>query len=77
MLDDTYDIAFKKQETVQSAVNKNAENETREASACQQFLRCSLSLGRAAGWLLYFFKGGKKEKEFEQIDTLFEYLCKN
>ena len=26
--------------------------------------------------VLYFFKGGKKEKEFEQIDTLFEYLCK-
>ena len=71
MLDDTNNIAFKKQETVQSAVNKNVENETREASACQQFLRCSLSLGRAT--VLYFFKGGKKEKEFERIDTLFEY----
>ena len=68
MLDDTNNIAFKKQETVQSAVNKNAENETREASACQQFLRCSLSLGRAAGWLLYctFSKGGRKKKNLSK-----------
>lgn len=68
MLDDTNNIAFKKQETVQSAVNKNAENETREASACQQFLRCSLSLGRAAGWLLCctFSKGGRKKKNLSK-----------
>ena len=30
-------ISYMAKKQVQSAVNKNVENETREASACQQF----------------------------------------
>ena len=47
-------LLSKKQGTVQSAVNKNVENETRDASACQQFLKCSLRL--------YFQSWGKESR---------------